>query len=76
MPAVQQHAERRHHCTMQASSALCRLPGPYGLRWPGVDAQLHHHLFGQGMGAAHTALVDVWASARCVLERRRRGVIA
>jgi len=62
-------------CTMAASTELCQLPGPYGYKWPKLD-ELHRHLFGRGMGAAHNALVDVEATARCFFELQRRGVIA
>jgi DNA polymerase III subunit epsilon len=65
----------QRHCTMEASTALCQLPGRYGYKWPRLD-ELHQHLFGRGMGAAHNALVDVEACARCFFELRRRGVIA
>jgi DNA polymerase III subunit epsilon len=65
----------RRHCTMEASTALCQLPGRYGYKWPRLD-ELHSHLFGRGMDAAHNALVDVEACARCYFELRQRGVIA
>jgi DNA polymerase III epsilon subunit-like protein len=60
---------------MEASTALCQLPGRYGYKWPKLD-ELHRHLFGRGMGAAHNALVDVEACARCFFELQRRGVIS
>ncbi|MGB5134457.1 MAG: hypothetical protein WBN89_04710 [Prochlorococcaceae cyanobacterium] len=56
-------------------TALCQLPGRYGYKWPRLN-ELHRHLFGRGMGAAHNALVDVQACARCFFELQRRGVIA
>jgi DNA polymerase III subunit epsilon len=66
---------QRRHCTMEASTALCQLPGRYGYKWPRLD-ELHRHLFGRGMDAAHNALVDVEACARCFFQLRQRGVIA
>lgn len=63
------------HCTMEASTALCRLPGRYGYKWPKLD-ELHRHLFQRGVESAHIALVDVEACARCFFQLQRLGVIA
>ena len=65
----------KRHCTMEASTALCQLPGPCGYKWPRLE-ELHRHLFGRGVDSAHNALADMEATARCFFELQRRGVIA
>lgn len=62
-------------CTMQSSTAFCRLPGPYGDKWPTL-AELHGKLFGEVFTGAHRALVDVRACARCFFQLRKLGVVA
>ncbi len=62
-------------CTMKASTNYCRLPGGYGkYKWPKLQ-ELYRVLFNQEMGAAHTALVDVEATATCFFELVSLGVI-
>lgn len=63
------------HCTMTTTADLCRLPGPYGYKWPRL-AELHQTLFGAGFEGAHQAISDVRACARCYGELRRRGHFA
>lgn len=65
----------RRHCTMTSSVDLCRLPGPYGYKWPRL-AELHQTLFGSGFDGAHQAITDVRACARCYKELRHRGLFA
>lgn len=62
-------------CTMVASTELCAIPGHYGPKWPKLE-ELHQHLFQQPMTAAHQALADVNATARCFFALQRQGVIA
>lgn len=62
-------------CTMTNSVDLCRLPGPYGFKWPRLS-ELHQTLFGEGFEGAHQAIADVRACARCYQELRRRGAFA
>ena len=62
-----------HHRRPPPSCAGC--PGTYGYKWPRLD-ELHRHLFCRGMVAAHNALVDVEACARCFFQLQRLGVIA
>lgn len=50
-------------CTMKKGTDLCKLPGPYGFKWPKLE-ELHHHLFHESF-QAHDALADVQACARC-----------
>jgi DNA polymerase III subunit epsilon len=61
-------------CTMHSSTNLCRIPGPYGYKWPKL-AELHRTLFGADFEEAHNALVDIEATARCFWEMRRIGAI-
>lgn len=61
-------------CTMQSSTDYCRIPGPYGFKWPTLQ-QLHMTLFGLGFGAAHNALADVEATVKCFFELKQLGEI-
>ena len=62
-------------CTMQSATNHCRIPGPYGYKWPKLD-ELHRKLFNEPLAGAHRALVDVRACARCYFELRRLKVMA
>lgn len=64
-----------HICTMLSSVDFCKLPGPYGYKWPKL-AELHQILFGEDFEGAHDAMVDVDACARCFFELVNRGVIS
>jgi DNA polymerase-3 subunit epsilon len=72
-PNVVESKERR--CTMQAATNYCRLPGPYGYKWPTL-AELHMTLLSTPFEGAHQALVDVRACARCYFELKRLNVMA
>ena len=61
-------------CTMQASTNYCRLPGPYGYKWPKLS-ELHIKLFGEDFEDAHDASVDINATEKCFWEMRRKGLI-
>ncbi len=61
-------------CTMQAGTGFCRLPGPYGFKWPKLN-ELHHKLFGTRFDGAHDALADIEATARCFWGLRTKGYI-
>jgi DNA polymerase III subunit epsilon len=65
---------KKRQCTMQASTDFCRLPGPYGFKWPKLD-ELYLKLFSEPLIGAHRALIDVRACARCYFELRRLGVM-
>lgn len=62
-------------CTMQSATNFCRLPGPYGYKWPTLQ-ELHRKLFNQTFEGAHQALADVRACARCYFELKRLKVMA
>lgn len=66
--------QKPRSCTMLSATQHCRLPGPYGYKWPSLQ-QLHVKLFGAQFGEAHQALSDVRACARCYFELRRLGVM-
>jgi DNA polymerase-3 subunit epsilon len=66
--------QKRRVCTMTSATDLCRLPGPYGYRWPTLS-ELYLALFGKRMPDAHYAESDVRGCAQCFFELKRRGVI-
>jgi DNA polymerase III epsilon subunit-like protein len=66
---------KNRRCTMQAATNYCRLPGPYGFKWPTLQ-ELHLKLFNESFDGAHRALVDVRACARCYFELKRLKVMA
>ena len=57
-------------CTMKASTDLCKIPGPYGYKWPKLS-ELHIHLFGLDFIGAHDAFADIEATEKCFWEMRR-----
>lgn len=61
-------------CTMKASTNYCRLPGPYGYKWPKLS-ELHIKLFGTDFDEAHDASVDINATEKCFWEMRKIGLI-
>jgi DNA polymerase III subunit epsilon len=62
-------------CTMQGSTDYCRLPGPYGYKWPTLQ-ELCMKLFNEPFTDAHHALVDVRVCAKCYVELKRRKIMA
>ena len=61
-------------CTMHSATNFCRLPGPYGYKWPTLQ-ELHLKLFNETFTGAHQALVDVRACAKCYFELKRRKIL-
>lgn len=61
-------------CTMQSTTDICRLPGPYGFKWPSLQ-ELHKFLFGCDFEGAHDASDDVTATAKCFFELKRRNLL-
>jgi DNA polymerase-3 subunit epsilon len=61
-------------CTMSESTNYCKLPGPYGYKWPTL-AELHNKLFSTGFDGAHDALDDVKACAKSFFELKKLNVI-
>lgn len=66
--------KKRKLCTMQASTNYCKLPGPYGYKWPKLS-ELHIKLFGEDFKEAHDASVDINATEKCFWEMRSIGII-
>ena len=66
---------KQRQCTMQGATNYCRLPGPYGYKWPTLQ-ELYWKLFNERFEGAHRALTDVRACARCYFELRRLKVMA
>lgn len=50
----------RPFCTMKASTEICKLPGPYGFKWPTLQ-EAHQHFFQKPFEGAHDAMADVRA---------------
>lgn len=50
-------------CTMKAMTSVCKLPGPFGFKWPKLQ-EAHKHAFGTEFDGAHDALADVRACHR------------
>ena len=65
---------KRKLCTMESSTNYCKLPGPYGYKWPKLS-ELHIKLFGEDFEEAHDASVDINATEKCFWEMRRIGLI-
>ena len=61
-------------CTMLESASFCKIPGPYGYKWPKLS-ELHYKLFGKSFQEAHNAAVDIEITAQCFWELRRRSLI-
>lgn len=61
-------------CTKELSTDYCKLPGPYGYKWPNLS-ELHLTLFRTHFEEAHNAETDVRACARCFFELKKRKVI-
>ena len=66
---------KRRICTMQSATNFCRLPGPYGYKWPTLQ-ELHAKLFKKAFRDAHNALADVRACAACYFELKRLKIVA
>lgn len=61
-------------CTMHSSTNFCKIPGPYGFKWPKLS-ELHLKLFGVDFEEAHDASADINATEKCFWEMRRLGLI-
>jgi DNA polymerase III epsilon subunit-like protein len=72
MPDVFQAAPKI--CTMKSSTAYCKIPGPYGDKWPKLS-ELHIKLFDVDFEDQHNAASDVLCCAKCFFELRRRAIL-
>lgn len=61
-------------CTMQSTTDICKLPGPYGFKWPSLQ-ELHQFLFKCDFEGAHDASDDVTATAKCFFELKRQKLL-
>lgn len=61
-------------CTMKSSTGYCKIPGPYGNKWPKLS-ELHIKLFEVDFEDQHNAASDVLCCAKCFFELRRRAII-
>ena len=66
--------KKKKLCTMTVSTDYCKIPGPYGYKWPKLS-ELHIKLFGEDFEDAHDAFVDVSATEKCFWEMRKKGLI-
>jgi DNA polymerase III epsilon subunit-like protein len=66
--------EVRKICTMKSSTEYCKIPGPYGSKWPKLS-ELHIKLFDVDFEDQHNAASDVLCCAKCFFELKRRAVI-
>ena len=60
-------------CTMKIGTDVCKIPGPYGFKWPKLE-ELYRHLFGENFIGAHDALSDCQATASCFFKMAENGV--
>ncbi|MFH1208239.1 MAG: 3'-5' exonuclease [Candidatus Omnitrophota bacterium] len=60
-------------CTMKNSTKHCKIPGPYGDKWPKLS-ELHIKLFDSDFKDQHNAAADVLCCAKCFFELRRRAI--
>jgi DNA polymerase III epsilon subunit-like protein len=61
-------------CTMERTTNLCAIDGPYGYKWPKLS-ELYYKLFGTHFDDAHNAAADITATAKCFWELKRLGKI-
>jgi hypothetical protein len=68
---------KRNFCTMKNKDVVnfCQIAGKNGYKWPKLE-ELHYKLFNQRFSDAHDASIDIVATAKCVWELLRRGVIS
>lgn len=55
---------KKMFCTMKSAVEYCKLPGPYGFKWPRLE-ELYKICFEETLENAHDAMVDVKATFRC-----------
>lgn len=61
-------------CTMESATDLCRIPGPYGFKYPRLN-ELFLRLFHREPEGHHDAETDAAAAAECFWEMRRLGIV-
>lgn len=61
-------------CTMKAATPICKIPGPYGFKWPKL-IEAYQFAFNQAFDGAHDAFADVKATARLFFWLKEKGAI-
>ena len=59
-------------CTMKSTVDFCKIPGPYGYKWPKLE-ELYYLLFNENFNA-HNALDDIRATSRCFWELKKYNI--
>lgn len=55
--------DKPRYCTMKAATPICKLPGPYGFKWPKLS-EAYQFAFNEPLQNAHDALADIRATKR------------
>lgn len=58
-----EYCKLKSFCTMKASTNLCKIPGPYGFKWPKLQ-EAYKFFFNAEFEGAHDAMADVRACQR------------
>ncbi len=56
-------ADKPTFCTMRSSTDICKLPGPYGYKWPKLS-EVYKFAFQEDLQNSHNAMVDLRATLR------------
>jgi DNA polymerase III subunit epsilon len=67
-------SNKKRFCTMENTTAICRIPGSRGYKWPTLS-QLYWELFKEKFEDAHDAEADVAACEKCFFELKKRKLI-
>ena len=65
---------KKSYCTMLSMTNFCKIPGPYGYKYPKLQ-ELYKKLFGKEFDNAHDAMSDIEATEQCFWELRKRKLI-
>ena len=65
---------KKSYCTMLSTTNFCKIPGPYGYKYPKLQ-ELYKKLFGKEFDKAHDAMSDIEATEQCFWELRKRKLI-
>lgn len=65
---------KKSYCTMLSTTNFCKMPGPYGYKYPKLQ-ELYKKLFGKEFDNAHDAMSDIEATEQCFWELRKRKLI-
>jgi len=60
-------------CTMKNTTNYCKLPGPYGFKWPTLE-ELYRVCFSKKIQNAHNAMEDVRATYQIYFELKNKNV--